>query len=313
MKKINIENPVEPKKENIVAIIVTYFPDNQIVERVSRIASQVGAVIIINNNSSDFCREVLNNLSINNGVHLILNESNLGVATALNIGINYAHNILESCAWCLTLDQDTFVYPDLVSSQISAYYACNFKNQGGLIGSNYQEWTTNKILFTGDLNNKLFAEVENLPTSGSLTSLVMFKHVGEFQDNLFIDYVDTEFCLRVKKFGFRVIIVPQVTMRHPLGYYKDSKLYKFISGKNMVSNYPPMRHYYWTRNAILLSVIYFNGNKKWSISQLYYVIIKRPLLVILFEDEKWKKIKNIIFGFVDALQNRLGRRDNINF
>ena len=110
--------------------------------------------------------------------------------------------------------------------------------------------------------------------------------------------------MRLKENGFRVIISPRVNMRHPLGNYKYNKLYKILTGKDMITNYPPIRHYYWTRNGITISRERFWKNMKWSINELYYLLIRRVGIVILFEDLKIKKLKVIILAVFHACINR---------
>jgi rhamnosyltransferase len=179
----------------------------------------------------------------------------------------------------------------------------------GIVGSNYQEWTTDQILFNNREENETWAVVENLPTSGSLNSIKVFEEVGNFRDEFFIDYIDTDYCMRVRERGFVVIISPKICMQHPLGYYKPSKLYKFLCGRLMVTNYPSFRHYYWTRNGIILIRERFWKNSKWAINELYYLLFKRPLTIILFEDNKWQKIIKIFLGIFHAFFSKVSSVD----
>jgi len=291
----------KPNKNNTCAVIVAYHPDNEFPERVERISKQVGKVIVVDNGSSENCVVMLNKLSEDKKVDLILNNKNLGVATALNIGLRFAINLDKGFSWCLTMDQDTIVYPELLEVLISAYTHCPFRRDVAIVGSNYEEWTTGRILFNADTDGQKWAEVDHLPTSGCLTSIEVYKSVGGFRDDFFIDYVDTEFCIRIKENGYRIIIAPKVCMRHPLGYYRKNKLYKILCGRSMVSNYPPVRHYYWSRNGMVLAREYTWRETRWAIGQIYYILIKRSLAVILFEDEKLSKIRNIFLGFFHSL------------
>jgi rhamnosyltransferase len=299
-----LSNIISPKASNIVAVIVTYHPDEDFHIRVKEILRQVDTVIIVDNNSTPECQSRLKNISNYYNMHLLVNTENLGVAKALNLGMDYAIGNVKNAAWCLTFDQDTLIYSNLVSNQIKAYSECPFRDQVGIIGSNYQEWTTDKILFDNKNENNSWAEVSHLPTSGCLTSLEIYKNVGGFRGNFFIDYVDTEFCLRLKYHGYRLLIVPDVCMKHPLGYYKKNSLYKILCGRSMVSNYPPFRHYYWSRNGIIVAKEYFWRETRWAVGQLYYIIFKRLLSVILFEDQKLKKIRNIFLGICHSFLKR---------
>lgn len=292
-----------PRPDNICAIVITYHPDKGLFERIRQINQQVDRVVIVDNNSSAASLSMIEKISKELGVHLILNDTNFGVATALNIGVHYVIDCGGGYDWFLTLDQDTLPYPSMIQNLIAAYNECPNKNMVGIIGSNYQEKTTGQILFHGGREGEVWAEVENLPTSGSLTSIAAFQEVGGFRDDLFIDYVDTEYCIRLRQMGYIVIISPEICMLHPLGYYKPDKLYKFLCGRLMVTNYPALRHYYWTRNGIILVREQFWGNMKWSIKEIYYLIIRRPLTVLLFEDDKIIKMKNICLGIYHAFSS----------
>jgi len=204
-----------PEQESICAIVVTYHPDQGLPERIERISKQVGKVVIVDNNSNETSLAMIRNTALNFQIHLILNNKNVGVATALNQGVAYALDCGDSYTWFLTLDQDTIPFHDMVENLISAYDECPFKNQLGVIGSNYRELTTGEILYSGDAGGEAWAEVENLPTSGCLTSITAFKEVGRFRDDLFIDYVDIEYCMRLREKGFRVIIMLPVFSTSP--------------------------------------------------------------------------------------------------
>lgn len=296
-----------PNINNTCVVIVTYHPDDEFLDRIKQVLAQFNKIIIVDNGSSENCLLMLTKLTVNPKIQLVLNYENLGVATALNIGFKTAKILSNNFSWCLTLDQDTLIYSSFFHTLISSYIDCPFSSEVGIIGCNYEEWTTGKILFKDDKNNKKWAEVDNLPTSGCLTSLNMFDAVGNFRDSFFIDYVDTEFCLRVKKNGFRVIISPEVCMKHPLGYYRSSDLYRFIFSRPMVTNYPPFRHYYWTRNGICLALENVLNNPRWSIRELYYLLFRRIVTILLFEDNKMAKFKYIIKGILHFSIGKSGK------
>lgn len=298
----------EPDRTNIFAIVVTYHPDGDLYKRIESIRNQVDRVLIIDNNSSKDCLKMISRISKDLDVDVIKNKSNLGVAEALNQGFGFVKILNKNYSWILTLDQDSSCYPNLISDLSLAFQQCPFKNEIGIIGTNYKEKTTGRILHKKTKENEDWEEVENLPTSGSLTSYDTFCNVGEFRKDLFIDYVDTEYCMRVRKSGYRVVISSKIGMTHPLGYYRNSKLHNWLKGTPMVTNYAPIRHYYWTRNGTKL--IYENlwHDIKWSINEAYYLFFRRIITVILFEEKKIIKMQSIGLGFWHALSSNLGKK-----
>ena len=299
---------VKPNHNNILGVIVTYHPDMELHKRVEKIRHQVDKLLIIDNKSSPDCILMIQKISTDLDVDLILNESNLGIAEALNQGLKYAEIFGERYSWVLTLDQDTSCYPSLVQHLIMAYEDCPFRNEVGIIGTNYQEKTTGRILHKKTQAEENWEEVQNLPTSGCILSIAAFSKVGDFRSDLFIDQVDTEYCMRLRYKGYRVLISPKIGMIHPLGYYRVSKLHKWMRGSTMITNYPPMRHYYWTRNGVTLIKENFLRDVSWSLNQAYYLFFRRIITVLLFEDQKIIKLGNIVLGIWHAILSRGGAK-----
>ncbi len=298
----------KPAKHNICAIIVTYHPDMGLRERIEQIRHQVDKLLIVDNNSAPDCVAMIRRISKDLDVEVIENESNLGIAEALNQGFKYAEHFGGRYSWVLTLDQDTYCCSGLIEQLTSAYEDCPFRDEVGIIGTNYQEKTTGRILHKKKQADENWEEVKNLPTSGCITSLGTFCEVGDFRRDFFIDYVDTEYCMRLRDKGYRVLISPKVGMIHPLGYYRVSKLHKWIRGSSMITNYPPLRHYYWTRNGVILILENFRRDIRWSLNEAYYIFFRRIITVLLFEDKKIIKIGNIALGVWHAMLSRRGSK-----
>jgi len=239
-----------PTAQNICAVIVTYHPDTDFIERVKRINQQVGGVVVIDNHSSKACLHMIRKLSTEMGVHLILNEENLGVATALNQGVRYAIDL--GYTWVLTMDQDTYAYPTMVQNLITAYNDCPFREKVGMVGSSYREGNTGKYIPCGKENgNRSWLEVRGVITSGSLIAVPVFERVGPFREDFFIDLIDTEYCHRLRLAGYKLIITPRISMQHFIG---NHGIIRNLSTKTIMPlNYPPFRSYYITRNTLLLA------------------------------------------------------------
>lgn len=88
--------------------------------------------------------------------------------------------------------------------------------------------------------------VDFLITSGSLIALNTFESVGLFDESLFIDNVDIEWCLRAAKQGYFCAGVSSAILMHHLG---ESVVNLF--GRS-VHTHKPLRLYYRFRNSLLL-------------------------------------------------------------
>ena len=270
--------------------------------RINHILDQVDKAIIVDNHSDERSVEMLRLMSTDNNIHLILNGENLGVATALNQGVRYA----SSCGytWALTLDQDTVPHPTMVQNLISAYNDCPFKEEVGIIGSNYPDRNTGRdALYDGRYGNRSWFEMKEVITSGSLISIPIFKKIGPFRDDFFIDAVDQEYCLRLRVNGFKVISGRKSGMIHSIG---NCEFKKFLWRNLAKLNHPPLRSYYIVRNNLLLVREYFWKEPGWALKSLYG-LGKRFVSTIIFEDNKILKIRYICLGICHALLSKGGK------
>jgi rhamnosyltransferase len=296
----------EPTARTIAAIVVTYDPDAGLAERAEIISSQVGTFIIVDNHSSQPSMETIKKTCVKLGIHLIPNDENLGVATALNQGIRYAKDC--GCDWALTLDQDTTPYSTMVQNLIAAYRGCPLKLKVGIIGSNFQDRNTGRVL----LDNRGFPdssweEVDEIATSGSLVSIAAFSEVGPFRDELFIDYVDFEYCLRLKENGYKIIAGRKIGMVHAAG---NAKMHRVLWRRIWSYHHPPIRSYYRARNAFLLGCEYLWKDPRWAMHALM-LPIKLLLKTVLCEEMKGRKLKYICMGVWHGLVRKLGRQTRL--
>ncbi len=287
--------PKAPAAGAICAVIVTYHPDSTLVDRVERLAKQVAQTVIVDNGSSEACVEQLRRLANQLGIHLILNPRNEGIARALNMGARWA--IERGYLWILTLDQDTTVLPEMVHSLGQIARRCPFHERLAVVGSNYIQKENGKIALnltgSGDF---AAAETKTALTSGSLVSLDVYRSIGGFREDFFIDCVDHEYCLRARAHGFRIIVSSRPMMEHGIGNLTEHRLLWRAVG---TSNHPPSRHYFLARNTLILAREYVGKEPRWVVSYLW-AWVKSILRVCLFEKERISKAKHIIRGCIDG-------------
>ena len=89
-------------------------------------------------------------------------------------------------------------------------------------------------------------EVDIIISSGTAITREVFKVVGLFDESFFIDFVDTEWCLRCRSKGIPIRIVPEVTMHHRIGTRSISM------GRFVITEHTPRRCYYQLRNCFHL-------------------------------------------------------------
>jgi rhamnosyltransferase len=93
-------------------------------------------------------------------------------------------------------------------------------------------------------------ECDYLIASGALIPLDVFRHVGDLEEPLFIDHVDTEWCYRARAKGYRIFGVCGAVMEHQLGagYHRI-----WLGRHRRIARHGALRYYYIFRNVLLVS------------------------------------------------------------
>lgn len=291
-----------PFCEMVCAVIVTYFPDSQLMDRLERVTVQVAQTVIVDNGSPALCVERIKEFSKGSAIHLILNEFNEGIASAMNAGVRWAAS--RGFHWVLTLDQDTLVAGDMVETFETVVRSYPRPEHLAVIGSNYQDKVNGKLFFepVGKTDSFPSNKITSVLTSGSLVSVDAFNAIGGFRDDFFIDCVDHEFCLHARARGFDVVVTSKPIMQHEIGHLTEHWL---CGRKVRASNHSPLREYYRTRNSVVLIREYLTGEPWWMVRYLW-AWYKSLAVMFLFEEDRRQKMRNMIRGGIDGLLGRTG-------
>src|SRR6267154_990094 len=293
---------VTPRKTDICSVIVTYNPDAGLSSRILHFRDQVGGLVVVDNNSGSAERGALRQLSSEHGVHLIFNNENLGIGAALNQGVCWAAE--QGYAWVLTLDQDTVVANDMVSTLAAVYEEFPEKENLAIIGSNFRDSNGGNLFISVDRGDqRSWQAVKTVITSGSLVSLAAYSALGPFREEFFMDCVDLEYCLRARSHGFRIVMTRKPVMDHALG---ASTMHTLPWKRTGTSNHLPVRRYYMTRNHIVLVREYLRKEPVWAISTLYSRL-KSTILICLFEKNKFRKLGFTAMGIFDGILSNFRR------
>jgi rhamnosyltransferase len=291
-----------PIAKKICVVIVTYFPDSELFKRIERVVAQVPEAVIVDNGSSASCIEELNRIADAFSIHLILNPCNLGLASALNTGVRWAAS--RGFQWVLTLDQDTTVAPEMIETLTALVDCYSAPERLAVVGSNYRD-KVNGALFRepiGTTNGFPGREMPSVLTSGSLVSIDVFKVIGGFREDFFIDCVDHEYCLHARALGFHVVLTSKPVMEHGIGHLTGHRL---LWRRVNTSNHSPERRYFTIRNMLILTREYIRKEPRWIIFSLWG-LTKSVILIWLFEKDRIPKLKYILRGLVDGALGRTG-------
>lgn len=291
-----------PQKENICAVIVSHHPDPDFQDGAKLIARQVGRIVVVDNCSNGNELALLYSQCRQQNMMLLQNERNLGIAAALNQGSGLAAD--HGYEWVLALDQDTVVAEDMVETLSAVYEEYPEKEKLAIIGSNYRDSNSGRLLFSAELENRCsWEEVKTAITSGSLVSLAAYSVLGRFRDEFFMDFVDMEYCLRARSRGFKIILARKPVMEHSIGATTMHKLRWKTTG---TSNHAAIRRYYMTRNHLVLVREYLQREPMWALSTLYSRL-KSTILMCLFEENRPRKLGYTAMGVIDGLSSNFHR------
>jgi rhamnosyltransferase len=291
-----------PDRLNVCASIVTYHPGPRFPEPFAQLMREVPKWLIIDNRSSEEDRRRLRRIACAS-VEIVENPDNLGVAAALNQAARRAQAL--GFEWLLSFDQDSAPEPDLLAHLTEAYRWLPDPGKLGMIGSNFLVEGTGDLFYRCEPTNAMTVEQPCLITSGSLLSLRAFSQVGPFRDELFIDGVDSEYCLRLRRQGFKVLASCRPLMRHSLG---NLRIHPLLWKRPRITHHSALRRYYMTRNAIVIARQYWGAEREWVRLSLKALAVGF-VGAMLFERHKLKKLGATVLGAVDALRGRMGRID----
>lgn len=267
--------------KKIAAGIVTFNPEPELLKKnISAICEQVDYTVIFDNGSSNLT-QITEIIDQNPNIHVIANESNLGIAEALNRIMIFCENM--GSEWVITLDQDSVAPQDFIKGSADfikerdVAIVCPEADYGEGVESS-QGWEEKKVCIT----------------SGAITNIGICREIGFFNSKLFIDLVDFEYCIRLIKNGYRIVKLKKYVMMHKLGDLET----RFIGWKKVyVTNHNAIRIYFFTRNLTYLQKKYgkeINGILgRWNLSKL---LIK----IILFEKNKVDKVFSLFKGIVEG-------------
>ena len=270
--------------------IVLYNPNLQrLKENISAIINQVDKLILIENGSKDL--KYLDQLDSENLI-IVKNNVNKGIAYALNQIMQLSYN--WGYKWVLTLDQDSVVssnlietYQQLLSPEIGIIH-CN------VIDRNFAR----KCL---PINKDEPIKIKECITSGSLTNVEAWKKIGGFDENLFIDCVDWDFCNNLRDHNYGIIKTHKTYIIHELG--QNTKV-KYI-GKHelLITNHNKERNYFIFRNNIYLARKY----KDRSLTKHVLRCIKLSVLSLFFSPNKLQVLKYQSKGFIDGFKMKINK------
>lgn len=251
----------------ISSITVAFNPEAaRLAQQVGALAGQVSEMVVVDNGSQPslealFARHDPNHPEFREpALRVVMLRENAGIARGLNVGIGAAR--ASGAEFVLLLDHDSVPARDMVELMVAAFRRDAAKPGAARIAAmgprvkDFRDareypfirlgWLRNRHLRCGNMGGEV-VECDFLISSGTLLPLASFDAIGPFEEDLFIDSVDREWCFRARARGFTLKGVCAAQLDHRLGDHRRS-----VAGGIELIVHSPERLYYMTRNRMLL-------------------------------------------------------------
>jgi len=285
----------------VVACVVTFNPGPEFADNLRAVRAQVEFVLVVDNGSVE--QDAIRCLTLDNGCLFVGNVLNMGIATALNQGARWAERI--GACWLLTLDQDSRVGPGSVKSMGHFIQNEKFPGPVGIVAMTHRDRVTGTHYHHRlDILRELpsYRLLRAVITSGSMMRVSLFQIAGYFDESLFIDSVDHEYCLRIRQRGWLVVECRSQVLEHAIG---AAVTYSVLGARLVATHHAPARRYYMTRNQLEMARRYWRSDPVWSLKAIVHlgVIV---LSIALCERGVREKLSAMAKGVLHFMSRRFG-------
>lgn len=265
---------------NPTVLIIWFNPQNNIntIKKSMTIYSSIFKTVYVVDNStgdnSEICKDITN-------LEYIPLHENLGIAKALNIGCKKANE--DGFDWILTMDQDSLWEENTLKKYVS--FSNKIINEYDNVKSiAAKPNTVHSVLYEAIVkikpksNEKDFVFCDRCICSGNFIELNTWKTIGGFNEELFIDEVDHDYCFRLREKDFKIVQSNLYTFIHSIGDEKKSFL-------PCVDKHGSFRLYYMVRNRLFIIKKYPKYSKQFHYRLYMFIMFFQKC----FFDEKRKE------------------------
>ncbi|WP_431821624.1 rhamnosyltransferase [Burkholderia sp. F1] len=254
-------------EDRVAAVIVTYNPDLPTLGAIlAALGTQVDRIVMVDNGSRPDVAGPLAALAAQYDCVLDALGENAGIATAQNRGIERVRRLYEGVQperqYVLLLDHDSVPAGDMVARLVASDRQLRASGRRvGAVGPvtiDRRTGTHARFIVAGRFwlnrvpvvgTQHAVRRVDLLIASGTLVRVDVFDTVGTMDERLFIDHVDTEWCLRASHCGYGLFAVRDALLDHSLG---DEVIPMWLGRRRDVFVHSPVRDYYMCRNTLLV-------------------------------------------------------------
>lgn len=286
---------------SVIAVVSAFAPSSGLVDAVRSVVGQVARVIVVDDGSpSDpgvadvlrTCGEL--------GAEVRRMTRNVGIGAALNEGLR-AGLADPDLDWFLTLDQDTALPPDYVSSLVATAEVA--RARGRTVGSVAPERAGSVRSTVSRSSNELATAREPIQ-SGLLVSADVLRVHGLLDEGLFIDGVDTELWLRTTQAGAECFVAVGTGTEHRLG---TPHVVRLLGRSLELTVAATFRYYYQQRNLVELVRRWGRRRPGWAIAAIGRNFRHLAIVLTIVPGRRGRWVE-CVRGWRDGLRGVSGRR-----
>ena len=272
----------------LAAGVVLYHPAPEACHRVEKLAAQFDCVFVVENESSAFG-------SAAPVVQVVHNQTNRGLAGANNQLADAAR--AAGFDWLVLFDQDSRV-PGTFRGQLETCFEA-IQSPPALLAANYRTELLGDVVvgYQPPGTGAVGAWVAGL-NSGSMLDLATHHALGGHDEQFFVDHVDHEYCLRLRRHGYRVLATRAPLFRHEVGHVVCARRFGRVWQS---SGHPAWRRREWARNLVRLSKRYWRSDPVWCSRQLFGELPRSLIAMLILERGRGAKLAELMSGLMDGV------------
>jgi rhamnosyltransferase len=233
----------------IAAVVILYHPGEETLANINSYYNHVDKIYVFDN--TEYGSDLKERLLIKPKIYYYYDCENEGIAKRLNNAAQIS--IFEGFDWLLMMDQDSSFSDEMIINYFKCCRQYQHNDEVAMFGVEFEQ----RIQPASISCKPVFSS--ELITSGTLLNLLLFRKIGQFDENLFIDGVDHEYTIRTLLAGYKIVQFPNIQLTHQIGILVNrasiKTLYLIKKQKKLHS---PLRCYYVYRNNLYLQQKYKN-------------------------------------------------------
>ncbi|MCF8216977.1 MAG: glycosyltransferase [Chlorobium sp.] len=286
-------------RSGICGVATLYFPKEDIFSNIDTYIRYLDRFYIVDNTPEPDKQIHARLLERYPQAELYALGKNTGVAKALNIGMKKGTS--AGYQWLLTMDQDSFFEPAQSERFFSSVSGLGDRNISILSPSHKPMEHSDGLC--------VFEDKAVVMTSGNLVHLGSAASIGLFNEKLFIDSVDHDYCLRSLQQGFSVLQATNCYLTHRVGEAYKGEMFWGVKRKSF-SIHSPKRMYFIVRNGLYINRMYKLVSPAFIEKHRKHVIDK-IIKVLKYSDHRTEYIHFIGKALFHYATNRFGNPVNL--